>query len=83
MTWQVIWEPAALDAATGHLKGDPAGVDELLHATDQLAGDPRPEGSRAWGVDHRRLHHGRWRILYRLDAEARTPYIEHVGRREV
>ncbi|MFK4544504.1 mRNA interferase RelE/StbE [Streptomyces tendae] len=82
MTWEVVWEPAALDAATGHLKGDPAGVDDLLYVTDQLAGNPRPEGSRAWGVDLRRLHHGRWRILYRLDAEARTPYIEHVESRE-
>ncbi|MFG2681818.1 type II toxin-antitoxin system prevent-host-death family antitoxin [Streptomyces sp. NPDC048392] len=65
-----------------HLKGDPAGVDDLLYATDQPAGRPRPEGSRAWGADHRRLRHGRWRVLYRLDAEARTPYIEHVGRTE-
>ncbi|MGP2438293.1 type II toxin-antitoxin system RelE family toxin [Streptomyces sp. JW3] len=82
MTWQVEWEPAALDTATGHLKADPAGVDDLLWATDHLAVDPRPEGSRAWGVDHRRLHHGRRRVLYRLDLEARTVHIEHVGRRE-
>ncbi|MEV8594708.1 type II toxin-antitoxin system RelE/ParE family toxin [Streptomyces sp. NPDC052012] len=82
MTWQVVWEPAALDAATGYLKVDPQDVDDLLRATDQLAEEPRPEGSRAWGVDHRRLHHGRWRVLYRLEPETRTLYIEHVGRRE-
>ena len=82
MTWQVLWEPAALDAATGHLKDDPRGVDDLLSATDRPVEDPRPEGSRAWGVDHRRLHHGSWRVLYRLDAETETLYIEHVGRRE-
>ncbi len=82
MTWQVLWEPAALDAATGYLKNDTGGVDDLLRATDQRAEDPRPEGSRAWGVDHRRLHHGSWRVLYRLDSEARALHIEHVGRRE-
>ncbi|MDU8995538.1 MULTISPECIES: type II toxin-antitoxin system RelE/ParE family toxin [Streptomyces] len=80
MTWRVLWEPAALNAATGHLKDDPQGVDALLRATDQLTEDERPEGSRAWGVDHRRLHHGPWRILYRIDAEARTLHIEHIGR---
>ncbi|HSX98757.1 MAG TPA: type II toxin-antitoxin system RelE/ParE family toxin [Streptomyces sp.] len=80
MTWQVRWEPAALNAAAGHLEDDPDSVDALLRATDQLAENERPEGSRAWGAAHRRLHHGPWRILYRLDPEARTPHIEHVGR---
>ncbi|MEU6348275.1 type II toxin-antitoxin system RelE/ParE family toxin [Streptomyces sp. NPDC047072] len=80
MTWQVVWEPAALNAAAGHLKDDPHGVDSLLRATDQLAEDERPEGSRAWGTRHRRLHHGPWRILYRVDPDARTLHIEHVGR---
>lgn len=81
MTWTVLWEPAALNAATGHLEEDPQGVDSLLRATDRLADDERPEGSRAWGVDHRRLHHGPWRIPYRVDPETRTIHIEHVGRR--
>ncbi|MDT0322352.1 type II toxin-antitoxin system RelE family toxin [Streptomyces millisiae] len=80
MTWHVPWEPSALNAAAGHLKEDPHGVDTLLRATDQLAEDPRPAGSHPWGTDHRRLRHGPWRILYRLDAEARVLHIEHVGR---
>ncbi|MBV7695977.1 type II toxin-antitoxin system RelE/ParE family toxin [Streptomyces sp. TRM70350] len=80
MTWTVLWEPAALNAATGHLKEDPQGVDSLLRATDQLADNERPEGSRAWGTDHRRLHHGARRILYRVDPEALTIHIEHIGR---
>ncbi|UUU24067.1 type II toxin-antitoxin system RelE family toxin [Streptomyces sp. DSM 40750] len=80
MTWQVLWEPAALNSAAGHLKDDPNGVDTLLRATDQLAQDERPEGSPAWGAEHRRLHHGSWRILYRVDSQTRTPHIEHVGR---
>ncbi|MGY1498916.1 type II toxin-antitoxin system RelE/ParE family toxin [Streptomyces sp. QTS52] len=81
MTWQVQWEPAALNEATGYLKDDPQGVDALLQATDQLTENPRPAGSRAWGTHHRRLHHGLpWRILYRFDQDARTLHIEHVGR---
>jgi mRNA-degrading endonuclease RelE of RelBE toxin-antitoxin system len=79
VTWQVQWEPAALNEATGYLKDDPQGVDALLQATDQLAENPRPEGSRAWGTHHRRLHHGPWRILYRFDQDTRTLHIEHVG----
>ncbi|MGW0711100.1 type II toxin-antitoxin system RelE family toxin [Streptomyces sp. NPDC002643] len=80
MTWKVVWEPAALNAAVGHLKDDPDSVDTLLRATDQLAEDERPEGSRAWGAAHRRLYHGSWRVPYRLDPDARTLHIEHVGR---
>ena len=79
MTWQVVWEPAALNAAAGHLKDDPLGVDALLAATDQLAEHHRPEASRPWGTEHRRLRRGPWRILYRVDPDARTPYIEHIG----
>ncbi|MBC9726733.1 type II toxin-antitoxin system RelE/ParE family toxin [Streptomyces sp. TRM68367] len=80
MTWEVQWEPAALNEATGYLKDEPQGVDGLLRAADQLTENPRPEGSRAWGADHRRLHHGPWRILYRMDQDARVIHIEHIGR---
>jgi mRNA-degrading endonuclease RelE of RelBE toxin-antitoxin system len=80
VTWEVQWEPAALNEATGFLKDDPEGVDTLLQATDRLTVDPRPGGSRAWGTHHRRLHRGPWRILYRVDEEARTLHVEHHGR---
>lgn len=80
MTWEVVWEPAALDAATRYLREDPAGLDSLLQATDQLADDPRPASSRPWGTEYRRLRHGPWRILYRLAPDHRTLHIEHVGR---
>ncbi|WP_065962573.1 type II toxin-antitoxin system RelE family toxin [Streptomyces sparsogenes] len=79
MSWQVVWEPAALDAAAGHLKVDPRSVDDLLRATGKLAENHRPEGSRPWGTEHRRLRHGPWRILYRLDRDAHTLHIEHIG----
>ncbi|MEV0640839.1 type II toxin-antitoxin system RelE/ParE family toxin [Streptomyces sp. NPDC050619] len=80
MTWVVQWEPMALNEAAGHLKDDPQGVDGLLQAADQLTENPRPEGARAWGTDQRRLYHGPWRILYRVDQDARIVRIEHIGR---
>lgn len=80
MTWAVVWEPTALDAATRFLADDPAAVDSLLNATDELAENPRPASSRAWGTEYRRLREGSWRILYRIDTDEHTLYIEHVGR---
>lgn len=80
MSWHVVWEPAALNSATGHLKEDPESVGSLLHATDRLADDARPETSWPWGTDHRRLRYGPWRVLYRIDTGTRTLHIEHVGR---
>jgi mRNA interferase RelE/StbE len=79
LTWEVVWEPTALDAATRYLSQDPAGVDSLLHATDQLATDPRPAASRPCGTEYRRLRHGPWRILYRVDTDQQVLYVEHVG----
>lgn len=75
-----MWEPTALDAAAGYLKDDPHSVDDLLQVTDQLAENARPEQSRPWGTDHRRLRHGPWRVLYRVDPGAGTLHIERVGR---
>ncbi len=79
MSRQVLWEPAALNSATRHLKDNPGGLDALLRAVDRLADDPRPAESRPWGTDHRRLRHGPWRILYRVDPDAHTLHIEHIG----
>lgn len=80
MTWEVLWEPIALNAATRYLTQDPAGLDSLLRATDQLADNPMPASSRPWGTEYRRLRHGPWRILYRIDTDKRALYIEHIGR---
>lgn len=80
MTWQVVWEPTALNATAGHLEADPASVDALLRVTDEPAENERPEGSRAWGTGHRRLHRGPWRVPCRVDHDTRMLPIEHVGR---
>jgi hypothetical protein len=75
-----MWEPTAVNAAARYLAEDPAGVDSLMQATDQLAEDSRPAASRPWGTEYRRLRHGPWRIIYRLDADQQKLYIEHIGR---
>lgn len=80
MTWTVTWEPRAVDEAAGFLKQDPQDVRVLLDATDGLANRPDAEGARPWGTHHYRLHRGPWRILYRVDQQARTIHIEHIGR---
>ncbi|MGW0681811.1 type II toxin-antitoxin system RelE family toxin [Streptomyces sp. NPDC002754] len=81
MTWHVQWEPTAIDEAAGFLKNDPQTMAQLIRATDALAENPRPAGSTAWGTSHRRLRIAAWRVLYRIDAEAETLHIEHIGRR--
>ncbi|UUN26651.1 type II toxin-antitoxin system RelE/ParE family toxin [Streptomyces sp. FIT100] len=79
MSWRILWEAAALNAAAGYLKDDPEGVDALLQATDQLAENARPAESRPWGTEHWRLRRGPWRVLYRLDPDGRIVHIEHIG----
>jgi mRNA-degrading endonuclease RelE of RelBE toxin-antitoxin system len=79
VTWEVLWEPTAVNTVAGYLKEDPGGVQALLQAADQLAEDPRPKGSSPWGSEYRRLRRGPWRILYRVDLETQTLHIEHVG----
>lgn len=80
MTWEVVWEPTALNAATRYLTKDPASVESLLQATDELTAHLRPAASRPWGTEYRRLRHGPWRVLYRVDADQHVVYIETVGR---
>lgn len=81
MTYQLIWDEHAIDAATRFLKDDPKGLQQLLDAVDLLADDPPPTGTTEYGSrDVRRMHVGRYRVLYEI-AEARTSIvIIHVGR---
>lgn len=69
-----------MDAAAGHLRDDPGGVvDAPLRAVGRLTKGPRPQESRPWGTHHRRLRHGPWRVLCRVDPDAPTLHVEHVG----
>jgi mRNA interferase RelE/StbE len=67
MSYEVYWESAFTAQAAKYLQDDPVGLAELIAATDLLADDPFPPGSVAWGETYRRLHHGHYRVLYRLD----------------
>lgn len=81
MTYTVVWDEAAIDAAARFLTDDPHGLRQLMDAVDLLADQPRPEGSAAYGSpDPRRIHVGRYRVLYEITEAARTIVVIHVGR---
>lgn len=80
MTWRVEWEPEATNQVAGFLKADPAGVAAVLDVCDALEQGPMAAGSSAWGLYHRRLRSGPWRIMYRIDEGTGTIHVEHVGR---
>jgi mRNA interferase RelE/StbE len=78
---QVNWEIQALDRTAGFLGDDPIGVAALWDAVGQLADEPRPPESFAYGSpDLRRLRVGRSRVSYTIDEEHRVVQIDHVAR---
>ncbi|MFE4654947.1 type II toxin-antitoxin system RelE/ParE family toxin [Streptomyces sp. NPDC056707] len=81
MTHAVIWDEVAIDAATRFLKDDPEGLRQLMDAIDLLADQPRPEGAAEYGsADLRRMHVGRYRVLYEIMDATVTIMVIHVGR---
>jgi mRNA interferase RelE/StbE len=80
VTYEIIFEPHALDAAARFLKEDPAGLAVVLDAIDELAHDPRPPVSTPYGPDIRRLRVGEYRVLYVIDGEAIRILVTHLGR---
>ncbi|MFH7596770.1 type II toxin-antitoxin system RelE/ParE family toxin [Streptomyces racemochromogenes] len=81
---RTVWEPAALEAAVRFLEDDPEGLRQLLESADLLPGRPRPPGTAAYGSPHvRRMHVGRYRLLYRVGGAASAKAaitVLHVGR---
>ncbi|CAM5688338.1 MULTISPECIES: type II toxin-antitoxin system RelE family toxin [Streptomyces] len=81
MTYEIIWDPAAVDAATRFLKDDADGLRLLMDAVDLLAAQPRPTGSAEYGSpDLRRIHVGRYRVLYEITEATITIVVIHIGR---
>ncbi|MGW0625921.1 type II toxin-antitoxin system RelE family toxin [Streptomyces sp. NPDC002758] len=81
MTYEIYFEPHALDVAARFLKEDPSGLAVVLDAVDELAHDPRPVGSVVYGSpDLRRLHVGDCRVLYVIDNEVIHILVTHLGR---
>lgn len=82
MTYEIIFEPRALNSATRFLEEDPSGLALVLDTIDKLAHDPRPSGSIPYGSpDLRRLHIGDYRVLYVIDDDVIRILVTHLGRR--
>lgn len=81
MTYTIVWDEPAIDAAARFLKDDSDGLLQLMDAVDLLADQPRPEGSTPYGSpDLRRMHVGRYRVLYEIAEATVTIVVIHVGR---
>jgi mRNA interferase RelE/StbE len=81
VSYQVDWEIRALDLAAGFLRDDPTGVAALWDSVSQLAEEPRPPESFAYGSPNlRRLRADRYRVFYTIDEERRLVQIDHVAR---
>ncbi len=80
MTYKIIWEPNATNAAVRFLKDDPAGLAAVYEAVDELARNPRPTSSSPYGVNIRRLRVGAYRVMYVIDDEVIHILVMHLGR---
>ncbi|MHB9849123.1 type II toxin-antitoxin system RelE family toxin [Streptomyces krungchingensis] len=81
MTYKITWDEAAINTAARFLKDDPDGLRHLMDAVDLLADNPRPDGSTAYGSpDLRRMHVGRYRVMYEITDTTITIVIIHIGR---
>jgi mRNA interferase RelE/StbE len=83
MSYTIEWDLVALDRAAQFMKSDVTGVDQVVAACDLLAENPRPAGSFAYGsADVRRIHVGRYRILYEIHEAQQNITIARLGRVE-
>lgn len=81
MTYEIVWDEAAIDTAARFLKDDPEGLRQLMDAVDLLADQPRPPGTATYGSpDLRRMHVGRYRVLYEITDATVTIVVIHIGR---
>ncbi|MFF5001496.1 type II toxin-antitoxin system RelE/ParE family toxin [Streptomyces phaeochromogenes] len=80
MTYRIIWEPSATNAAVRFLKDDPTGLAAVYETVDELTKVPRPSNSTAYGPNIRRLRVGNYRVLYLIDDSVIRILITHLGR---
>ncbi|WP_415947350.1 type II toxin-antitoxin system RelE family toxin [Streptomyces sp. KLOTTS4A1] len=80
MTYTIIWEPEAINAAVRFLQDDPQGLALLYEAIDGLEEEPRPAQSTPYGGAYRRLRAGDYRALYTIDDDVVRILVTHVGR---
>ncbi|GAB2731328.1 type II toxin-antitoxin system RelE family toxin [Kitasatospora kifunensis] len=81
MTYEIIWDEPAINAAARFLKDDADGLRLVLDAVDLLANDPRPDDSTPYGSpDLRRMYIGRYRVMYEITEATVVIVILHLGR---
>lgn len=80
MSYRSTRDKPAIDAATRFLKDDADGLRQVMDAVDLPADDPRPTGSAAGSPDLRRIHIGRYRVLYEITEQTVTIVVIHLGR---
>jgi len=81
VTYSIDWEPPAVAAASRYLADDPDGLAALITGIDALTAEPRPDESFPFGSpDLRRLHVGRYRVLYEISDDTHEILITHIGR---
>ncbi|MFJ9819859.1 type II toxin-antitoxin system RelE/ParE family toxin [Streptomyces sp. NPDC101151] len=81
MTYEIVFEPRALDSAARFLEEDPSGLALVLDTIDKLADDPRPPASVPYGAPYlRRLRIGEYRVLYIIDDDVVHILVTHLGR---
>lgn len=80
MSLRIVFDEKAIDQAAGFLADDPAALQAVLAAIDQLADDPRPAESFPYGSpDLRRLRVGLYRVMYEINGNELV--IGHIARR--
>lgn len=81
MTYRVVWAEPAIDTAAGYLADDPDGLSMLMDRIDGLVHDPRSATSVELGASGlRRLHVGRYRVLYEVVENEHIVTVIHLGR---
>lgn len=81
MNFQIIWEAEATSSATRFIKDDPDGLRQVFLAVDLLGREPRPAGSTELGSQYlRRIHVGRYRVIYEIAVSTVTVVVVHLGR---
>ncbi|MFI2351736.1 type II toxin-antitoxin system RelE/ParE family toxin [Streptomyces sp. NPDC019443] len=81
MTYEIVWDEPAINADAQFLTDDPDGLRQLMDAIELLANHPRPDGTAEYGSpDLRRMHVGRYRVLYEITDRTVTIVVVHIGR---
>ncbi|MDH6130065.1 type II toxin-antitoxin system RelE/ParE family toxin [Kitasatospora sp. GP82] len=81
MTYGIVWEPEALAVAQKYAADDRPGIQQVFHAVDLLADDPRPAGAFTVGTSGiYRIQVGFYRVQYEIHDLTVTVTVFHLGR---